>query len=65
MLGLEFKSGNEDFSLQSLYLRLFEKGLIVGYKPAANLFRFYPPLTIGEEDVARLVERLEKTLKNQ
>jgi len=58
MIAMEFDADDEDFSLASLYHELLERGLIVGYKPAANLLRFYPPLTIREEDIEQLLENL-------
>jgi acetylornithine/N-succinyldiaminopimelate aminotransferase len=53
----------EGFSLAKAHRRLAESGYIAGYKPAAHLLRFYPPLTIGEEDVAGFVENLEQALR--
>lgn len=51
-----------DLAAISVYHELLERGFIVGCKPAANLLRFYPPLTIGEEDVGELVTALEEEL---
>jgi 4-aminobutyrate aminotransferase-like enzyme len=37
--------------------------LIACCAPSANLLRFYPPLTIGEDDIARLVEAPDDILE--
>jgi acetylornithine/succinyldiaminopimelate/putrescine aminotransferase len=63
MIALEFKHDDRLSWATSTYRRLLEHGFLVGCKPAFNVVRFYPPLTIGEEDIARLVEELEHTLK--
>jgi acetylornithine/N-succinyldiaminopimelate aminotransferase len=62
MIALEFESRDERFSLDSVCHELFKAGYIVGYKPAANLLRFYPPLTIAQEDIAGLLENLDRIL---
>ena len=62
MMVMEFED-DEHFSLDSVYHGLLERGFIVGYKPTANLLRFYPPLTIGKDDVARLLENLDHVLR--
>jgi len=62
MIAMEFKAHNEHFSLASVFRQLLEAGFLVGYKPAANLLRFYPPLTIGEVDIAQLLESLDRIL---
>lgn len=41
---------------------LLERGIIVGVSPSVNLLRFYPPLTIGVKDIAKLVESLDRIL---
>jgi 4-aminobutyrate aminotransferase-like enzyme len=48
-----------------LYRALLEQGLLAGCKPAANLLRFYPPLTLQEADVDRFVESLATTLSRR
>lgn len=63
MIAMEFVDDDEQLSLNSVYHELLERGFIVGYKPAASLLRFYPPLTIGDEDVARLLESLDRVLE--
>ncbi len=63
MIAVEFEPAEERPSLASVYRELVDRGFLAGYKPAANLLRFYPPLTIAEADVARLVESLDEILK--
>ena len=63
MIAMEFESNDEHFSLTSVYHELLERGFLVGYKPAANLLRFYPALTIREEDIAQLLENLDHILE--
>ncbi|WP_291566358.1 MULTISPECIES: aminotransferase class III-fold pyridoxal phosphate-dependent enzyme [unclassified Clostridium] len=46
MIAVEFNDNAEKFSLESVYLQLVERGFLAGFKPVANLLRFYPPLTI-------------------
>jgi acetylornithine aminotransferase len=48
---------------QSVYERLMEAGFLAGWKPAAKVLRFYPPLTVAEEELARLVEALDAALE--
>ncbi|MCP4536297.1 MAG: aspartate aminotransferase family protein [Chloroflexi bacterium] len=62
MIAMEFEANNEHFSLDSVYHELLKRGFIVGYKPTANLLRFYPPLTIEEKDIAQLLENLDNVL---
>ena len=63
MIATEFKGHDKRFSLAAVFRQLVEAGFLVGYKPAANLLRFYPPLTIGEADIARLVGSLDRILE--
>jgi len=63
MIALEFEDSDERFSVTSVYRELLKRGFIVGYNPAANLLRFYPALTIGEEDIAQLLENLDHILE--
>jgi acetylornithine aminotransferase len=63
MIALEFKHDDRVSWATSTYRRLLEHGFLVGCKPAFNVVRFYPPLTIGEEDIARLLEELERILE--
>ncbi len=62
MIAIEFQDDDDHFSLNSVYHELLKSGFIVGYKPTANLLRFYPPLTIKENDVAQLLEALDNIL---
>jgi acetylornithine/N-succinyldiaminopimelate aminotransferase len=63
MIALEFEDGHEPSPAIAVYRGLLERGFLAGCKPAANLLRFYPPLTIGEEDVAQLLEGLDQVLE--
>jgi 4-aminobutyrate aminotransferase-like enzyme len=63
MIAVEFKKDDGHFSLSRVFHELLARGFIAGYKPAANLLRFYPPLIIKEEDIARLLENLDHTLE--
>jgi acetylornithine aminotransferase len=62
MIAMEFKGGDGPSLVKSIYSELLERGFIVGCKPEADLLRFYPPLTIGEEDIAGLLENLDDVL---
>jgi acetylornithine aminotransferase len=63
MMAMEFGSHDGGFSLDSLYRELMERGFLVGYKPVANLLRFYPALIIGEGDIAPFLENLDRVLE--
>jgi 4-aminobutyrate aminotransferase-like enzyme len=63
MIAMEFGEDDEHFSLTSVFRELVERGFLVGFKPEANLLRFYPPLTIGEKDITQLLENLDHTLE--
>jgi acetylornithine aminotransferase len=64
MIALEFED-DDKVSLATLtYRRLLEHGFLVGCKPAFNTLRFYPPLTIGTDDIARLLEELDRFLES-
>ena len=63
LLGLELHP-HEKLSAASVYRALLEKGFLVGYYPVGNLLRFDPPLTMGKEDVLRLVEGLDNILES-
>jgi 4-aminobutyrate aminotransferase-like enzyme len=45
-----------------LYRALLEQGFLAGYKPAANLLRFYPPLVLERNQVNQFVESLGRVL---
>jgi acetylornithine aminotransferase len=62
MIAMEFQGSDERFSLAPVYHELVARGFLVGFKPAANLLRFYPPLIIKEEDIAQLLENLDDVL---
>lgn len=63
MLAVEFKNNDGAFSLASIYSKLLERGFLVGYKPAANLLRFYPALTINEHDIKSMLDVLDQFLE--
>ena len=63
MIAMEFEDSDEHSLVTSVYRELFERGFLVGCKPAANLLRFYPALTIGEEDIAQLLENMDHVLE--
>jgi acetylornithine aminotransferase len=62
MIALEFQSSEAELPVASLFSRLFESGFVVGCKPAANILRFYPPLTIPDQDIAALIDSLRDIL---
>lgn len=62
MIVIEFFSDDDGVSLSSIRRELFARGFLVGYHPLANLLRFYPPLTIREDDVNALVANLTEIL---
>ncbi len=64
MIAMEFQADDEHFSLNSVYHQLVERGFLVGFKPAARLLRFYPPLTIGEDKITQLVDNLNQILSS-
>jgi 4-aminobutyrate aminotransferase-like enzyme len=59
---VEFADGGQGALVTSVYRDLLEREFAVGCKPAANLLRFYPPLIVGEEDIAGLLGRLDEVL---
>jgi len=62
MLAMEFVADDGGNSLALTFNELLASGFLVGYKPAARLLRFFPPLTIGEREISDLVERLDRIL---
>jgi acetylornithine aminotransferase len=61
VMELEFGSGS---SLAHLVFRqLLGKGFLVRLKPEANLLRFYPPLIIGNDEIAWVAADLEEILE--
>ncbi|MGD9030162.1 MAG: aminotransferase class III-fold pyridoxal phosphate-dependent enzyme [Anaerolineae bacterium] len=63
MIALEFSDNNEPSLATLTYRRLLERGFPVGCKPTFNIVRFYPPLTIGTDDIARLLKELQRFLE--
>jgi len=63
MLAIEFAADRDGFVLDDLFARLLDRGFLVGYKPEGNLLRFFPPLTIPETDLARLLQTLDELLR--
>jgi acetylornithine aminotransferase len=63
MIALDFESDYEHFLITSVYPALLARGFLVGYSSMANHLRFDPALTIGIEDIARLVENLDQILE--
>ncbi len=61
MLALEFQPDARP-ALADVHRALLARGLLVGYKPQANLLRFYPPLVVDEADVDRLLASLDGVL---
>ncbi len=49
-------------SASSAYEELLRRRFLVGLHDKANLLRFYPPLTIGEREIERLIEALTEIL---
>jgi 4-aminobutyrate aminotransferase-like enzyme len=62
MIGMEFERGHRHFSAASVHRKLLERGILVGLQPQGNVIRFYPALTIGESNIAYLVENLTQVL---
>jgi acetylornithine/succinyldiaminopimelate/putrescine aminotransferase len=61
MLALEFEPDAHP-PLRDVHQALLARGLLVGFKPQAHLFRFYPPLVIDEADIGRLIASLDEIL---
>lgn len=59
MVGVEF---HPRFPLAAAHRALIGRGYLAGYKPAANLLRFYPPLILGEEEVRGFCGALDGVL---
>lgn len=60
MLAIEFEPTR--VHLEDVFRELLNRGILVGYKPTGNLFRFLPPLTIPEEAIRRLIDALDDIL---
>ena len=63
MLALEFENTISQSILASVHRELFAEGFLVGYSAAANLFRFYPPLIIEENNIESMITALDQILK--
>jgi acetylornithine/N-succinyldiaminopimelate aminotransferase len=63
MIGMDLAGSDGRFSAISVYHELLRRGFVVGYNPAANVVRFQPPLTIGEEDITALLQNLEHVVE--
>jgi len=61
MLAMEFQPNGRP-ALGDTHRALLDRDLLVGYKPQANLLRFYPPLMIGKEEITQLVSSLDEIL---
>jgi acetylornithine aminotransferase len=48
-----------------VYERLLAGGLLAGWKAATKVLRFYPPLTVADEDLALLVDALDVALEGE
>jgi len=59
---LEFSGHDGQLPVTEAFGALIDRGFFVGCKPAANILRFYPPLTIGEDDITELLANLEDIL---
>ena len=55
-------AGRKD-AVTPLFRGLFDRGFLVGCKPAASLLRFYPPLVVSEDDVDGLLTALARVLE--
>jgi len=61
MLAMELRPDAQP-SVLDAHRALLERGFLVGCKPQANLLRFYPPLTIGEDEIRGLLAELDRVL---
>lgn len=62
MLTMTLAEERGQFTAERLYRALLASGFLVGCNPAANLLRFYPPLTIEAFDIAALLKTLDRLL---
>lgn len=62
MLAAEFEPDAGDFVIRNVFNKLLSKGFLVGYKPAGNLFRFLPPLTMQQTDIEGMIEAIGDSL---
>jgi acetylornithine aminotransferase len=61
MLAMELRPDARPTAVD-VHRTLLERGLLVGCKSQANLLRFYPPLTIGEDEIRGLLAELDRVL---
>jgi acetylornithine aminotransferase len=61
MLAMELRPDAQPTAVD-VHRALLERGLLVGCRPQANLLRFYPPLTIGEDEIRGLLAELDRVL---
>ena len=55
---------NGRLTAETAYVKMLEKGFLIGYYPAANLLRFDPALTIEEENIQSLLKGLDELLNS-
>lgn len=58
MLALEF---NQSVDVESIYLKLIDNGLLVGFKE--NVLRFMPSLTIDKSAIDKLIHTIDKKIQ--
>ena len=58
MYVMEFQQ-DENFPLEKIHKELFDAGYITGVNVPANLLRFYPPLTIEEDQIKCMTNALD------
>jgi 4-aminobutyrate aminotransferase-like enzyme len=63
MMAMELCRKGDRSMATPVFRRLLEEGFLVGCKPTADILRFYPPLTIGEKEISRLLAHLDGALK--
>jgi len=59
----DYVRGEGRASVLDLQRDLLERGFLVGANGEASVLRFYPPLVIGEGEIASLVENLDEILE--
>jgi acetylornithine/N-succinyldiaminopimelate aminotransferase len=62
MVAMEFRGDGEHLPVSQVYSSLVGRGFLAGCKPEANLLRFYPPLTIGDQEISELLQHLDDLL---
>jgi acetylornithine aminotransferase len=61
MLAMELRPDARP-TVVDVHRALLDRGFLVGCKPQASLLRFYPPLTIGEDEIRGLLAELDRVL---